>query len=98
MVTETGDLSLGCVLREQTGPHEMILRMWKRTGAAFERLVGDSANAVYGIPVDGEYQCKYDQPAEGCLIMFPPNQGYREDGMCFCSVERAVTDKEHSIM
>lgn len=77
----------------------MIPRMWKRIGAAFERLVGDSADAVYGIPVDREYQCQHDHPAEDrCLIVVPPNQGYREAGMCFCSAEHAVADQEDSIM
>lgn len=50
-----------------------------------------------GVRTDQAHECQYGNTAGSqfnCTKVVPPNEGYRQSGMVFCSDEHAALDQE----
>ena len=54
-----------------------------------------------GVPDDQAHECMYGKTATAtanCTRSVPPHEGWRSDGLVFCSAEHAVSDQEEALI
>lgn len=54
-----------------------------------------------GVPTDQAHECMYGKTstaAANCTRSVPPHEGWRRNGLVFCSAEHALYDQEDALI
>ena len=54
-----------------------------------------------GVPGDQVHECMYGKTATAtanCIRSVPPHEGWRRNGMVFCTAEHAFSDQEDALI